>query len=116
MDGTQTTIVHENEARPPSDSESAFLCGPSHRRGPGFPTLRTSQGRSCPTKSRETPMSASPMSFRPLLSALAIAGALTAAAPANAETLRKDLMLNGVTMTQAQCAALPQAVWVNAYG
>src|SRR5581483_1517746 len=61
-------------------------------------------------------MSALQMSFRPLLSAIAVAGVLTAAATAEAETLRKDQMLNGVTMTQAQCAAIQQAVWVNAYG
>ena len=54
--------------------------------------------------------------FRPALSAIAVAGALMVAAPASAEILRKDEMLRGVTMSQAQCAAIPQTVWVNAYG
>ena len=54
--------------------------------------------------------------FRPTLSAIAVAGALIVAAPANAEILRKDEMLHGVTMSQAQCAAIPQTVWVKAYG
>jgi hypothetical protein len=46
----------------------------------------------------------------------AFAGALLIASPANAETIGKEEMLRGITMTQAQCVAIPQTVWVNAYG
>jgi hypothetical protein len=46
----------------------------------------------------------------------AIAGVLLVAVPANADVIRKEDLLRGITMTQAQCAAIPQTVWVGAYG
>src|SRR5262245_15820710 len=52
-----------------------------------------------------------------------IAGALQAAAllvfgslPAEAHVVPVADMLRGITITPAQCAALPQTVWVKAYG
>jgi hypothetical protein len=56
------------------------------------------------------------LTCHPGLSAFAVVAALMTATPSIAETLRKDDMLRGVTMSQAQCAAIPQAVWVNVYG
>jgi hypothetical protein len=47
---------------------------------------------------------------------LALAGALSAATGAAADIIKKEDMLRGVTITQAQCAAIPQAVWLNVSG
>jgi len=46
----------------------------------------------------------------------AVAGVLLIATPANAEIIRKEDVLRGITMTQAQCVAIPQTVWVRVYG
>jgi hypothetical protein len=53
---------------------------------------------------------------RRLCSALAVAGALTAATGARADLIKKEDMLHGVTVTRAQCAAIEQAVWLNVSG
>jgi len=42
--------------------------------------------------------------------------ACLAVSPAKAERILLRDLVNGVTMTQAQCAALPEAVWVKAMG
>jgi hypothetical protein len=39
-----------------------------------------------------------------------------AAAPCRADIVPFNQMLNGITMTPAQCSTLPQSVWVTAYG
>jgi hypothetical protein len=49
-------------------------------------------------------------------SAMALAGALTAATAVQADIIKKDDMLRGVTITRPQCDAIAQAVWVNASG
>jgi hypothetical protein len=54
-----------------------------------------------------------PSPLRRIWSAIALAGALTAATGAHADIIKKDDMLRGVTITRAQCAAIEQAVWVN---
>src|SRR5258708_6506604 len=51
-----------------------------------------------------------------ICAAIALAGALTAASGARADIIKKEDMLHGVTMTRAQCAAIEQAVWLNAAG
>jgi hypothetical protein len=51
-----------------------------------------------------------------LISVVALAAALTGATGARAEIIKKDDMARGVTITRAQCAAIDQAVWVNASG
>ena len=51
-----------------------------------------------------------------ICAAIALAGALTAAAGARADIIKKEDMLRGITMTHAQCAAIEQAVWVNVAG
>jgi hypothetical protein len=48
--------------------------------------------------------------------AVVLAGAAFAADGAGADIIKKEDALRGVTMTQAQCTAIAQAVWVNAYG
>jgi hypothetical protein len=48
--------------------------------------------------------------------AIALAGALTAAAGARTDVIKKEDMLHGVTITRQQCAAIEQAVWVNVAG
>jgi hypothetical protein len=47
---------------------------------------------------------------------IALAGALMAATGAEAEIIKKEDMLHGITITRPQCAAIEQAVWVNASG
>jgi hypothetical protein len=47
---------------------------------------------------------------------LALAGALLAAVPARADIIKFSALMRGVTMTQAQCSELPQAVWITAAG
>ena len=48
--------------------------------------------------------------------AVVLAGAAFAADGAGADIIKKEDALRGVTMTQAQCTAIAQAVSVNAYG
>jgi hypothetical protein len=48
--------------------------------------------------------------------AAATALALSAAAPAHAHIVPLADMLHGIRMTPAQCASIPQTVWVNAMG
>ncbi len=50
------------------------------------------------------------------LAAVVLAGVAFAADGASADIIKKEDALRGVTMTQAQCTAIAQAVWVNAYG
>jgi hypothetical protein len=38
------------------------------------------------------------------------------ASPAGAEVITASRMLHGITLTQAQCAAIPQTVWVTSFG
>jgi len=49
-------------------------------------------------------------------SAIALIGALTAATGAEADIIKKEDMLHGITITRAQCAAIEQAVWLNVSG
>jgi hypothetical protein len=49
-------------------------------------------------------------------SAMVLAGALTAASGAAADIIKKEDMLRGITVTQQQCAAIPQTVWLNVSG
>jgi hypothetical protein len=51
-----------------------------------------------------------------LIPAMALAAALTAASSASAEIIKKEDLLRGITITREQCAAIGQAVWVNAAG
>jgi hypothetical protein len=46
----------------------------------------------------------------------AMALALLAAQPARADIVKMADIARGIVMTQAQCAAIPQAVWINALG
>jgi hypothetical protein len=48
--------------------------------------------------------------------AIALAGALAPVTGASADIIKKDDMLRGITMTRAQCAAIPSTVWVNVSG
>jgi hypothetical protein len=48
--------------------------------------------------------------------AIALAGAVMAATGAEADIIKKEDMLRGITITRPQCAAIEQAVWVNASG
>ena len=57
-----------------------------------------------------------PNPLRRIWSAIALAGALTAATSAHANIIKKEDMLRGVTITRAQCDAIEQAVWVNVSG
>jgi hypothetical protein len=50
------------------------------------------------------------------LAGLVLGTALLAAVPARAEIIKFSALMRGVTMTSAQCAALPQAVWITADG
>ena len=52
---------------------------------------------------------------RASLAAMVLAGAGFVADPAGADIIKKEDMLRGFTMTRAQCAAIQQTVWVNAY-
>jgi hypothetical protein len=55
--------------------------------------------------------------FRPVSAALTAAVLLLGAAiPARAHIIPVADLIRGITVTQAQCAALPQAVWVNVTG
>jgi hypothetical protein len=54
--------------------------------------------------------------MRRIWSAIALVGALTAATRADADIIKKEDMLRGVTITRPQCAALEQAVWLNVSG
>ena len=55
--------------------------------------------------------------FRPISAALTAAVLLLGAAiPARAHMIPVADLIRGITVTQAQCAALPQAVWVNVTG
>jgi hypothetical protein len=55
--------------------------------------------------------------FRPISVALTAAALLLAAAlPARAHILPVADLIRGIAMTPAQCAALPQAVWLNVMG
>jgi hypothetical protein len=57
------------------------------------------------------------IAIRKSVSGLALSALLSlAAAPCRADIVPFNQMLNGITITPAQCAALPQAVWVTAYG
>jgi hypothetical protein len=49
-------------------------------------------------------------------SAAALAATLLLTSGAGAEIIKKEDMLRGITITRAQCAAIDQAVWVNAAG
>jgi len=51
-----------------------------------------------------------------LLPALAVAALLSGVTGASADIIKKEDMLRGVTITRPQCAAIDQAVWVNAAG
>src|SRR5260370_42253667 len=53
---------------------------------------------------------------RPIWPMLALFGALSAATGAAADIIKKEDMLRGITVTQAQCAAVPQTVWLNVSG
>jgi hypothetical protein len=53
---------------------------------------------------------------RSIWSAIALAGALTAATGADADIIKKEDMLHGVTITRPQCAAIEQAVWLSVSG
>jgi hypothetical protein len=48
--------------------------------------------------------------------AVALAALLVAATGAGADIIKKEDMLHGITMTRAQCAAIPSTVWVNVSG
>jgi dienelactone hydrolase len=66
-------------------------------------------------------MSGSKNNQRPILarrisSAIAVVGALLTATGVGAEIIKKEDMLRGIVTTRQQCAATPQAVWVNAFG
>ena len=50
------------------------------------------------------------------LAGLALAASLFAALPARADIIKFSALMRGLTMTQEQCSALPQAVWVTASG
>jgi dienelactone hydrolase len=50
------------------------------------------------------------------LSAIVLAGALSAATIAEAEIFKKEDLLRGTTITHAQCDATPLAVWLNVDG
>ncbi len=50
------------------------------------------------------------------LAGLALAASLLAAAPARADIIKFSALMRGMTMTQAQCSELPQAVWITASG
>jgi len=50
------------------------------------------------------------------LAGLVLATGIVTATPLRAEVLPVSEMLRGITITQAQCAAIPQTVWVNAMG
>jgi hypothetical protein len=50
------------------------------------------------------------------LAALVLAGAAVTAGPADADILKLADALRGITMTQAQCAAIQQTLWLNVYG
>jgi hypothetical protein len=54
--------------------------------------------------------------MRRIGSAIALAGAQTAATGAVADIIKKEDMLHGITMTRAQCAAIAQTVWLNVSG
>jgi hypothetical protein len=51
-----------------------------------------------------------------LLSASALALSIATTTPAKANIVTVDEMMRGITMTQAQCAVLPSAVWVRVDG
>jgi hypothetical protein len=48
--------------------------------------------------------------------AIAFLAALNAASSADADIIKKEDMLHGITMTRAQCAAIAQTVWLNVSG
>jgi hypothetical protein len=48
--------------------------------------------------------------------ALALTALLATATAANADTIKKDDMLRGITMTRAQCDTVKDTVWVNVFG
>jgi hypothetical protein len=48
--------------------------------------------------------------------AMALAGALSIVTRADADIIKLEDMLHGITMTRPQCIAIAQAVWVNADG
>jgi hypothetical protein len=48
--------------------------------------------------------------------AMGLMAVLSTASAANADIIRKDDMLRGITMTQAQCDAINETVWVNVLG
>jgi dienelactone hydrolase len=50
------------------------------------------------------------------LAGLALAASLLAAVPARADIIKFSALMRGMTMTEAQCSALPQAVWITAAG
>jgi hypothetical protein len=50
------------------------------------------------------------------LAGLAFGAALLAAVPARADIIKFSALMRGLTMTEAQCSALPQAVWITADG
>jgi len=50
------------------------------------------------------------------LAGLALAASLLAAASARADIIKFSALMRGLTMTQEQCSALPQAVWISAAG
>jgi hypothetical protein len=57
-----------------------------------------------------------PTRMRRVWPALALLGLLGAATGAEADVIKKEDMLRGVTITRPQCAAIEQAVWVNVSG
>lgn len=62
-------------------------------------------------------MSPERMSLHRMLYAAALAGALLAATTgAGAEIIKKEDMLRGITITQAQCDAISQALWLHVDG
>jgi len=48
--------------------------------------------------------------------AMGLTAVLSTASAANADIIRKEDMLRGITMTQAQCEAINETVWVNVFG
>jgi hypothetical protein len=50
------------------------------------------------------------------LAGLALAASMLAALPARADIIKFSALMRGLTMTQAQCSELPQAVWITASG
>jgi hypothetical protein len=50
------------------------------------------------------------------LAAIALGGTWIAADRAGADTIKREDLLRGITMTRAQCAAIQMTLWLNVYG